>query len=91
MGDEHGAIYHPSALPALRQSGGDPLKFAQGLADLDADAAHPWPADAPKPGGVVWLQPGHCDPTVNLHDGYFVVDEDGACELWPIDARRTAL
>lgn len=91
MGDEHGAIYHPSAMPALRQAGGDPLKFAQVLADLDSDPAHPWPADAPKSGDIVWLQPGHCDPTVNLHDAYFVVDEDGGYELWPVDARRKVI
>lgn len=45
--------------------------------------------DLPPEGSIVWLQPGHCDPTVNLHDALCVVDEDGSHELWPIDARRT--
>ena len=47
------------------------------------------------PGGVtegdlVWLQPGHVDPTVALHDAYFVADEDGRLERWAIDARRVS-
>jgi 3-hydroxy-D-aspartate aldolase len=39
-------------------------------------------------GSLVWLQPGHVDPTVALHDAFFVADEDGTLERWPIDARR---
>jgi D-serine deaminase-like pyridoxal phosphate-dependent protein len=45
----------------------------------------------PALGDAVWLVPGHCDPTVNLHDMYVVVRgglERGVVEaLWPIDAR----
>ncbi len=85
MGDEHGAIYHPLAGEALKRAGaqgGDPV------AVLDADPAFPWPEDAPRVGDVVWLQPGHCDPTVNLYDALYVADEDGSAEVWPIDARR---
>jgi D-serine deaminase-like pyridoxal phosphate-dependent protein len=49
--------------------------------------------DAPLPalGETVWLVPGHCDPTVNLHDHYVAVRgglERGVVEaIWPIDAR----
>jgi D-serine deaminase-like pyridoxal phosphate-dependent protein len=43
-----------------------------------------WPAE----GSLVWLQPGHVDPTVNLHDALWVADEDGRLERWAIDARR---
>lgn len=89
MGDEHGAIFHPATLGVLRQAGGDPLKFAAAISQADADSAIPWPSDAPAVGDTVWLQPGHCDPTVNLHDALFVVEEDGSYALWPIDARRT--
>ena len=39
-------------------------------------------------GALVWLQPGHVDPTVALHDAFFVADEDGGLERWAIDARR---
>ena len=40
---------------------------------------------------IVWLVPGHCDPTVNLHDHYVCVRgglERGSVEaVWPVDAR----
>jgi D-serine deaminase-like pyridoxal phosphate-dependent protein len=39
-------------------------------------------------GALVWLQPGHVDPTVALHDAFLVADEDGRLECWAIDARR---
>lgn len=42
-------------------------------------------------GDLVWLQPGHVDPTVALHDAWFVADEDGTLERWAIDARRSSL
>ncbi len=45
----------------------------------------------PDLGETVWLVPGHCDPTVNLHDRYVVVRgglEGGVVDaLWPVDAR----
>jgi D-serine deaminase-like pyridoxal phosphate-dependent protein len=45
----------------------------------------------PSLGETVWLVPGHCDPTVNLHDFYVGVRgglADGSVEaVWPIDAR----
>ncbi|NBB15169.1 DSD1 family PLP-dependent enzyme [Caulobacter sp. SLTY] len=83
MGDEHGMILHPSAIPMLK--GGD---FVTAVEALDADPAAPWPTDAPRLGDIVWLQPGHCDPTINLHDALIVVAEDGSWERWAVDARR---
>jgi D-serine deaminase-like pyridoxal phosphate-dependent protein len=55
----------------------------------------PRPGAAPEPlpqlGETVWLVPGHCDPTVNLHDRYIVVRgglEGGVVDaIWPVDAR----
>jgi D-serine deaminase-like pyridoxal phosphate-dependent protein len=45
----------------------------------------------PDLGDTVWLVPGHCDPTVNLHDRYVVVRgglDAGVVEaLWKVDAR----
>lgn len=45
----------------------------------------------PTLGETVWLVPGHCDPTVNLHDHYIAVRgglSSGVVEsVWPIDAR----
>ena len=90
MGDEHGAIFHPEMMGVLRAAGADPLAFAAAISQADEDAAIAWPADAPKVGDIVWLQPGHIDPTINLYDAMYVVDEAGGVEVWPIDARRTA-
>jgi 3-hydroxy-D-aspartate aldolase len=85
MGDEHGMILHPSAMPALK--GG---AFVDAVNALDADPAAPFPADAPKHGDIVWLQPGHIDPTINLYDALHVVAEDGSYERWAVDARRVS-
>ena len=45
----------------------------------------------PALGDAVWLVPGHCDPTVNLHEHYIVVRgglQGGVVEaVWPVDAR----
>lgn len=83
MGDEHGMVLHPSAIPLLK--GGD---FVTAVEALDADDTQPWRNDAPRLGDTVWLQPGHCDPTINLHDALIVVAEDGSWERWAVDARR---
>ena len=51
----------------------------------------PGAAVLPELGETVWLVPGHCDPTVNLHDHYVVVRGglvDGVVEaVWPVDTR----
>jgi D-serine deaminase-like pyridoxal phosphate-dependent protein len=45
----------------------------------------------PALGDTIWLVPGHCDPTVNLHDYYIGVRggiASGMVEsIWPVDAR----
>jgi 3-hydroxy-D-aspartate aldolase len=33
------------------------------------------------------LVPGHCDPTVNVHDHYVVVRDERVVALWPVTAR----
>ena len=77
MGDEHGAIIHPDFVARLR---------SETIDAIDASAAPP--ADAPAEGALVWLQPGHVDPTMALHDAVLVADEAGNLERWPIDGRR---
>lgn len=86
MGDEHGAILHPASLNILNAAWRDPLALAAVIDTADA-AAGPW-LDAARLGDVIWLQPGHCDPTINLHDAFLVVEDDGSWSRWPIDARR---
>jgi D-serine deaminase-like pyridoxal phosphate-dependent protein len=87
QGDEHGAILHPSFLPRL-EAARSPADFLDAVDAADADPGLPFPEDAPAEGELVWLQPGHVDPTVNLHDALFLAEEDGSLERLPIDARR---
>jgi D-serine deaminase-like pyridoxal phosphate-dependent protein len=48
-------------------------------------------AELPALGETVWLVPGHCDPTVNLHDHFVCVrgglDAGRVEAIWPVDAR----
>jgi 3-hydroxy-D-aspartate aldolase len=44
-------------------------------------------AAIPKRGARVDLTPGHCDPTVALHDAYHVFRGTELVAIWPIDAR----
>jgi 3-hydroxy-D-aspartate aldolase len=47
-------------------------------------------ADAPRHlpvGSVLECLTPHCDPTVNLHNVYHVVQGDTLVDIWPIDAR----
>ena len=84
----HKAHAVDSGLPRVWQR---ELVFANGgdehgiLTPLRAGAA------LPELGATVWLVPGHCDPTVNLHEHYIALRgglAQGRVEaVWPIDAR----
>ncbi|ACL96669.1 alanine racemase [Caulobacter vibrioides] len=89
MGDEHGMIAHLSLIDVLKAGGRDPLGFDKAVAEADADPARAWPADAPRVGDIVWLQPGHCDPTINLYDALHVWDGE-TLERWAVDGRRVS-
>ena len=71
------------------RNGGD----EHGLLTLPPSAAPGSAAGTALPalGETVWLQPGHCDPTVNLHDRFVAVRGGlaaGVVEaVWPVDAR----
>ena len=80
-----------SGLPRVhRPEGGEPWRYANGGDEhgiLQAGDGLPLPAL----GQTVWLIPGHCDPTVNLHDMMIGV-HGGLCdgrvaELIRVDAR----
>lgn len=48
------------------------------------------PAQRPALGDVLRFVVPHCDPTVNLHDWYWVLEPDGLVHsVWPITARGT--
>ena len=49
------------------------------------------PNRALRVGDKVRLIPGHCDPTVNLHDWYVCVRAGRVEDLWPITARGPGL
>ncbi len=86
----HKAHAIDSGLPQVWQrelvfaNGGDEHGILQPRPGASADAL-------PQLGDTVWLLPGHCDPTVNLHDRYSVVRgglNGGTVEaVWPVDAR----
>jgi D-serine deaminase-like pyridoxal phosphate-dependent protein len=53
----------------------------------DEHGAVEWEGDAPAPalGDAIELLTSHCDPTVNLHRAYNVVDGDDVIDVWPIE------
>ena len=70
---------------------GPALDFANGGDEHGILRARPGGAPLPALGATVWLVPGHCDPTVNLHDHYVLVrgglTAGRVAEVLPIDAR----
>ncbi len=38
-------------------------------------------------GDKVYIQPAHCDPTINLYDKCLILDENKSIKTWNIDAR----
>lgn len=78
-----------SGLPRVWQRD---LEFANGGDEHGILRRHAIGGDRlPALGDTVWLVPGHCDPTVNLHDHLIAVRGGlytGRVEaIWPIDAR----
>ena len=67
------------------------LAFANGGDEHGILRCRPGGSALPALGETVWLVPGHCDPTVNLHDHYIAVRgglDSGRVEaVWPVDAR----
>jgi 3-hydroxy-D-aspartate aldolase len=59
------------------------------VAASDEHGSLEWTRDASalKLGAVLRLIPGHCDPTVNLHDWFVAVRNDRVEAIWPITAR----
>ena len=81
-----------SGLPTVHALPGQPaLAFANGGDEHGILRAADAGGRLPAIGDTVWLVPGHCDPTVNLHDAMVVVRGglvDGVVEaVVPVDAR----
>ena len=77
-----------SGLPRVWQRD---LRFASGGDEHGILTPSTTGAALPALGEAVWLVPGHCDPTVNLHDHYIALRgglAHGVVEaVWRIDAR----
>ena len=73
-----------SGLPRVHRVGGTPDLVVTGCSDEHATlrAASPG-GPLPALGDVVWLIPGHCDPTVNLHDA--IVGVRGGLEAGTVE------
>jgi len=77
-----------AGLKALSTDAGPPVVVGGGRYAFMGDEHGAVIGEAlPGLGGRVTLQPGHCDPTVNLHDVYHVVDGDMVMAVWPVTAR----
>ena len=80
-----------SGLPCVWSPAGGPVPAFSNGGDEHGILLAPDGAALPELGGTVWLVPGHCDPTVNLH-GHFVGVRGGLTVgtvdcIWTIDAR----
>jgi len=79
----HKSATKDHALPAVRGIPG-----ARVTAFNDEHAVIALPAGAQVTiGDRVRLIPSHTDPTINLHDVFYVVDGDRVIDVWPIAAR----
>jgi D-serine deaminase-like pyridoxal phosphate-dependent protein len=62
------------------------LEFAS-MSDEHGKLAITPGAERPRLGDKIFLIPGHCDPTINLHDWYVGVRNGRVEQVWRIDAR----
>ncbi len=66
---------------------GYPDAEIQSLSDYHATVRTPDGTPVPRLGEIVAVAPNHICPVIDLFDAFWVVDEDGAAERWPVDAR----
>lgn len=77
-----------SGLPGLLDvPGGEVLKSADEHTTISVSRA----SERPALGSALRLVPGHCDPTVNLHDWIIGVRGGRVDCIWPVDARGALL
>ncbi|MGH9255373.1 MAG: DSD1 family PLP-dependent enzyme [Vicinamibacterales bacterium] len=64
------------------------IEGAEVVALNDEHATIHIPADARLDvGDRIYLRPSHTDPTINLHDVFYVIDGERVVDVWPIAAR----
>ena len=79
----HKSMTKDHSLPGVRGIAGASVTS---LNDEHSTIALP-PESAIKIGDRVELLPSHVDPTINLHDVFYVVDGQTVVDVWPIAAR----
>ena len=79
----HKALTKDHGVPAVR---GVPAAQITALNDEHAVVAIP-AGSAVRIGDRVRVTPSHIDPTINLHDAFYVVDGEQVTDVWPISAR----
>ena len=85
-----GLVTVDAGLKALSTNAGPPVVMGGGRYAFMGDehgAVFAEDGALPGLGARVTLQPGHCDPTVNSHDAYCVVEGDEVVARWPVTAR----
>ena len=82
----HKSMTKDHGLPSVRGIEGAKVTS---LNDEHATIALP-PASTIAIGDLLELLPSHIDPTINLHDVFYVVEEGTVVDLWPIAARGYA-
>ncbi len=85
-----GMVTVDAGLKALSTDAGPPVVIGGGRYVFMGDehgAVFAEGGALPGLGGRVTLQPGHCDPTVNLHDTYHVIEGAQVVAIWPVTAR----
>ena len=79
----HKACTEDHGNPAVRDASGASVLF---LSDEHATISIPASADI-HVGDRIQLWPSHIDPTINLHDAFYVVEGELVVDVWPIVAR----
>ena len=73
--------------PALVAGGADADATYQFMGDEHGGLRFGAGAARPAVGALVRLVAPHCDPTVNLHDWFHVMQDGRLVDIWPVDAR----
>jgi D-serine deaminase-like pyridoxal phosphate-dependent protein len=77
--------------PAVLQSTDSPFAAAAAITAVCFQAMHQLPPQLPPLGTKLLLQPGHCDPTVNMYDSIVAVREGRVVAVWPVAGRGPGL
>ena len=79
-----------AGLKSISVDSGLPKVINSGLEYIKCSDEHGIIADSKnilKINDKVYLIPGHCDPTCNLHDWYVLIKDSKVYDLWPVSAR----